>query len=873
MLFCYAAETPAAFRSVHRTHVQLAKHIRNFDGCLQQLMQAATGPSQARLQQQLVAAVLSLPLESPLTAARLAAEKKAGLPNKSSAHSASAPAAASSAAAEGAPAAAAAAEVVQVFLKSCLGLTDTDAVEAAPVRDLHAFSSESASAAEVALDVQAFCQEFAAAIKEAHAASAAAAASEQQEEEGHPQSGAAAATSPKPIKITRQQMLRQFAYFRSMLRNDLKLPCLSMCGNAQGLFAAALNDDSGLPGPLAAPHPLQHAASLQQHDTAARASATLKRVKGGEGGMASWLAKAQTAAGTPKSVGDLLGDTWSSAAQQWYLMLQMLLQCQEHSSPHKDVAAYRDGLLGFAAALLLHALQQRRRCWQAAAEFQELADAAAVSLAAPSVSVPADAAAALLDAAETLKEGLRQARAVLPTVHEAAVQNDALEIAFAVRDASASTSGICGAATGALGVPGEAGAAAASADAAATVEADEKRTLLHDVEHIRRARNVVTKALQELEKLQQLLRDTPEARRLAAARRVTSPEELQHCNARMRVRVQWLEGIKAACTAAVEPLKPAAGLKGNGENADVLSDILPSHAAAGLRKACTALQARHAALADAAALAAAQEKTKNRDGRLAATLEALRKSLKECGGQASQDQEVDSLIQIPSRSAGDVLPLHKDEKELQQPVFDSLPLPPLDCLFPFKACTAAVDAFGTAAPAYLSCPLLQRGAAAGAAAAATTAAAARGVALQMLQRAAAVVLSAFDALEGTTRLCLSFVQLLLVLLDIGFGRLSNEEEEAAASEAARPQKQKNELESGTGLGEGDALRDAEEPPQDEWQFDGLKDEKADPHQKPPEKPKTEEEVKNHKHPRQYLKPWELSLNFRAVSAVCWGASL
>ena len=848
-------------------------------------MHAAVGPVEQQLQERLVAAALSLPLLSPLATVRSAAESTADVASSSSMQACAAPATAAAAAAAaaaaeagghpssmdaGEAAAAAAASAVGRFLSLSLGLEGTVDIDYRCLQDLHAFCSNSTSAADVALDVQSVCEDFSAAVKEAAAASAEAVEDQQQQhqqqqEQQQEEGAAAAGRAKRKRQLTRQQMQRKFTELRGLLRTHLQLPCLSLCGGDTSLFAAALNDASGLPGPPGAPHPLQDAAALQQHDTAARAAAVLSRGAKNKQPLASWLAT-EAAKETPKAIGELLGDTWVSAAQQWYLLLQLLLQCQQIAKPHKDVLAQRELLLGFVAALVLHALQQRQRCWEAAAQYQVLADAAAVSLVSPSVTVPAALQQGLQQAAETLQQALQQAGALLPTLTEAAAQNDAIDLAFAaVSSASGSSTsaslaafeGKGHASTGAQ--QPAAAAAAAPGGGGAAAGTDERRILRHDVRQLRGAWETLRKAQQQLEVLQQLLLSSPEARRLsAAATAAATAAGGQGEGVCMRVRLQWLGEVKTACEETLAIMKRQ-GDEGKGDRG--LFNLLPTHAAAGLRKACEVLHAQSAAIA--AAAAAAQEETANNSSRgdtaVAKATETLQFALAACKGDTPQPA-VDLLLQLPSQLNKDNVQQQQQQQkeqqhEQQQPVFASLPVPSLECLFPFKQCTAAVEAFTRAAPACVVHPLLQTPAAAATAAAAGVGAGpaavsttgnsskARDVVLLTLQRAAAVVLAAFDALEGTTRLCLSLLRLTLVLLQLGWGRLSSEEEAAAAAAAARPEKQKDEWIAATGLGEGDGAQDRSEDIKDEFQFDGLRDEQQDTQQqKPPEKPKTQEEV-------------------------------
>lgn len=832
---------------MHKTHVQLAKHVKTFDGFLLQLMHAAVGPAEQRLHEQLVAATLSLPLLSPLAAARLAADSAADSARYSNTRASTSPAApavqssaesASSPTADSADAAATAAvKAVGRFLSLSLGLPETVDVDCTCLQDLHPYSGNSASAADVAREVQAVCQDFIAAVKEAAAASAATAEEQQQGEKQ--QDGTNAATSTKPKRqVTRQQMQRKFAELRSMLRNDLQLPCLSVCGGDPRLFAATLNDASGLPGPPEAPHPLQEAAALHQHDTAARAAAFLSRKNLDKRDLPSWLVS-EALVENPTPIGDLLGDTWASAAQQWYLLLQTLLQCQQLSTPHKDVLAQRDQLLGFAAALVLHVLQQRQRCWQGAAHYQVLVDAAAVSLVSPSVSVPSTLQQGLQRAADTLQQALQQAGALLPTLQEATVQNDALNLAFAVSARQTNSPSAVPPAWHEW--PKATSVTTAAATAATGAGIDENRWLRHDIRQLRRAWDTLRMALQQIDSVQQLLVSSPEARRLSAysasAAEAPAARKGHTC---VRVRLQWLRAIEAACKDALDILKTQGEHEMGSKD---LFGLLPSHAEAGIRKACAALHAQLAALVSAATAAQGETESRSTTGSaaLAKATESLKLSLAACRG-ASPQRSADLLLQLTSGLKEDTV--NEQQPEQQQPVFSSLPVPSLECLFPFKDCIGAFEEFTRAAPAFLSRPLLQADAsgADSLTAATDTSRQTRRVLLQALQRAAAVVLASFDALEATARLSLGLLQLTLVLLQLGWGRKSSAEEAAEEAATARPEKQRDEWVSGTGLGEGEGARDTSEQVEDEWQFDGLKDEQADPQQKPPDKPKTQEEV-------------------------------
>lgn len=828
------------FRSVHKTHVQLAKHIRNFDGSLLQLTEAAISPSEWQLHQQLVTAALALPLQSPLAVARRAAEEQTEDVQERDATGSRKD---SSDSLQGVAAATATNGALQKFLEASLGLAEIKGLEMSHLADLHAFSSHSSSASDVAVEVQAFCHDFMAAVKEA-AAAAARDAEEQQQQQEHkqPEDDGEASKQEKRKKkpFTRQQMQRRFADLRSMLRSTLKLPCLSMCGGAPGLFAAALNDVSGLPGPSEAPHPLQKAAALQRHDTARTAAACFSRRKNAQAVAAK--PTGEGAASVPLE--EMLGGVWSSAAQQWYLLLQTLLHCQQFPSPHRDVAGDRDALLGFAAALVLHVLQQRDRCWRAAAEYQELADVAAICLVSPSVRIPVETASGLLSAAETLEEGLRQARAMLPSEREATVQNEALQATIPPHPEALgrTTAATWGSLADQGGVP--------LPSAGAGAQKDERRLLEHNVRELREAHTSISAALRALEPLQQLLKNTAEARCLSAGCSHALDRQ-EGDKATVRVRLQWLEDARAACAAIMEVLEATPH---SGDKASALLQLLPSHAAEGLRAAWAALNARCAALTAAAGRTQAERRSRLTDTYrlLDPTIEKLRKALEaSAAGHSTERQPCgrDSLLQLPATPDA-----HDQE---HQPVFDTLPVPPLTSLFSFKEAIAALHAFDEAAPPCIPGGLLQEkpDAAVGATSDASAAV------LRALQRAGGVLLAAFDGLEGTARLGLSLLHLLLLLLQLGWGCLSNEEEEAAAAAAGQqPPKQKDEWVAGTGLGEGEGARDASDQIEEEWQFDGLKDEKTDPQQKPPEKPKSQEEVSNRiRHPLAILLAYSIDV--------------
>ncbi|KAL8274975.1 hypothetical protein Esti_001031 [Eimeria stiedai] len=791
--------------SVHKTHVQLAKHVRKFDDCLQMLTAAAVASSEGRLQEQLVAAALALPLRSPLAVARQAAAKAYDESQQQDRRSS--PQGATTA---DAMAAAASVDAVHDFLQQTVpGLNAKESlVQSSSLADLHAFSLSSASASDVAAEVQAICQEFAAAVKEASAAAAREAEEQQQQQQqGEPLDAETADSEPKKKKpaVSRQQIQRRFADLRLMLRSTLKLPCLFMCGGAPGLLAAALNDASGLPEASASVHPLRHAAGLQQHDTAAMAAAALpctSRAKGqscAEGGAVR------------APIGELLGGVWSSASQQWYLMLQTLLQCQQLASPHRDVVAHRNTLLGYAAALVLHILQQRNRCWRAAAEYQDLVDAVSLSLTGPSAQICAEKVARLLTAAETLQEALRQARAVLPSEREAAVQNDALAAidppSHEAVNGAAANHGVFRSPSGVVTASGE---------------HQERRLLQHNLRELHAAHRSIKNALRALQPALHLLRETPEGRRLATAR---VEETAEHMGKRrsIRVRVQWLRDVEAACAATLECLL-AAGL----------SQLLPSHATVGLRRVCDTLSSSCTALTEEAEAARREAEPAAHARAFASAVKSFDRSIEVIAAKACRSPQPgcgsDRLLQLATHPETE-----GDNGDLQQqPVFDALPLPPLSALFPFKDMITALSTFDEAAPSYIHEGLLLQQQEGTSKAATTT--------LYMLQRAAGVLLSAFDGLEGTVRIGLSLMQLVLVLLQLGWGYLSNEEEAAAAA-ARRQQKQKDEWVSGTGLGDGEGVRDASEQIEEEWQFDGLKDEKQDPQQRPPEKPKSEEQDK------------------------------
>ncbi|OEH74322.1 Midasin, related protein [Cyclospora cayetanensis] len=686
-------------------------------------MQAAVGSSEGQLHQQLVEAALSLSLESPLAHARLAAEAQGSLEpceGKSSE--------ASEAGDDGAGASAAL-KAVGEFLKGSLEVGGISEVDATSLADLHAFSSASrASASEVALE----------------------------KEEGVEASRRSKARKP----VTRQQMQRRFKDLRSVLRNELKLPCLSMCGSSPGLFAAALNDASGLPGfSEVGVHPLQHVATLQLHDTARRATASrVRRKKAG---------KVNGSEVSSNPIAEVLGSVWISAAQQWYLLLQSLLQCQQFPCPHKDVAADRETLLGYAAALVLHILQQRNRCWQAAAAFQDLVDAARVSLVSPSAAVHVSAASDLVAAAEALHEVLLQARALLPSPHEAAVQNEALAAAVAPCAKAETLEFGTGSSVETLADAGTASLPSCSSTSAGTP--DETALLQQNIRQIRSAHSTLSSALRALAKLEQLLHATSEARRLCAAR--TRGAE---------------QGSATTPTVPADAAKATAMSRHQIESAAV--DRL-----------------RRSALA---ALAVESDSGMQRHSR------------------------IDDLLQLSPT-------LEEEDKAQQQPGYAALPVPDLESLFSFKTCIAALNDFVEAAPSCMQSPLLLQKSDGSEIRKSEAAMAV----LRMLQRSAGVVLAVFDGLEGTVRLGLSLLQLIEVLLQFGWGCLSNEEEENAAMDAGRSEKQKEEWVAGTGLGEGEGARDASEQIEEEWQFDGLKDEKSDPQQKLPEKPKSQEEDK------------------------------
>lgn len=807
LILCVA---PVCRRSVHKTHVQLAKHVRIFDGCLQQLTETTLGPSQQQMQQQLVAVALALPLRSPLVVGRKVADaqqQQQGFEvkcNNGSEMDASA-----------AAGAAAARKSVQEFLRLSLGLGGTiEAPEASLLSDLHAFSGRSTSAAEVALEVQAFCRDFTATIKEAAAAAARATEQQQQEE------AEACPEAPKKKKtVSRQQMQRRFADLRFLLRSTLKLPCLSMCGGSPALFAAALNDCSGLPTVSASSHPLLQATALQQHDTARAAAAALaarkeaqkKPLQGSEGAAAVM------------PLGTLLGDVWSSAAQQWYLLLNLLVQCQQVSSPHRDVAADRDALLGFTASLVLHGLQQRSRCWQAAAAYQKLVDVAAICLVSGSVRVPVETAADLAAAAEVLEEGLKQARALLPSAHEATVQNEALNIADVLPLESVAATAPA-TSTAAFTDPE---GSLISPVKAPQQQPDERQLLQHNVRQLHEARSSIATALRALQRLQQLVLMTPEASQLNARRGSSSKgrEEL-------RVRLQWVEEAEGACSATL------AALQGEGNRLAGLLQLLPSHAAAGLQSACKALDWSCSSLTAAAAGAKAATKgsASGTQGLLAFALRTLTEAVGKTSSSKEQQQHArrDNLLQLSALCAA----VEDGEVEQQQPAFDALPLPPLNEVFAYEEAIAALNAFDRVAPAYIEGGLLEPPGLSSPDACSSKASAA---VLQMLQRATGVLLAAFDGLEGTVRLGLSVLQLISVLFELGWGCLSSEEEDAAAA-AQQEHKQKDSWVSGTGLGEGEGACDASEKIEEEWQFDGLKDERSDSNKQPPEKPKTQEEV-------------------------------
>ncbi|KAL8429966.1 hypothetical protein ACSSS7_006238 [Eimeria intestinalis] len=783
-------------------------------------------------EEQLVTAALALPLRSPLAVARQAAAKDYDERQQQKRHST--PQGATTAEAM---AAAASLDAVHDFLQQTVpGLNARKSlVQSSSLADLHAFSLSSASASDIAVEVQVVCQDFAAAVKEASAA-AAREVEKKQQQQSEQRDPEAANREPKKKKpaVSRQQIQRRFADLRSMLRSTLKLPCLSMCGEAPGLLAAALNDASGLPEAAPSVHPLSHAAVLQQHDTAAAAAASLSCTSRrlAQGSKTKSCAEAR-AVGSP--IGGLLGGVWSSAAQQWYLMLQTVLQCQQLASPHRDVAAHKDTLLGYAAALVLHVLQQRDRCWRAASEYQELVDAVSLCLTGPSAQVRSGKVARLLTAAETLQEGLRQARAVLPSEREGAVQNDALAAinppSHEVMDGAAAplgaltTHGVFPSPGGFVAVPGE---------------HQERRLLQHNLKDLQEAQRTIKSALKALQRVLHLLRETPEGRRLAPARVEQTAEHLGKSR-RIRVRVQWLKDIEAACAATLECLAAVR-----------LSQLLPSHATMGLRKVCDALSSGCVALiedveavrrgANPAAVARALASAVGSFGRSLQAIAAKMWSSPQPG--CGKDRLLQRVAQPQTEG---------DNGDLQQqPVFDALPVPPLSVLFPFKDIISALSTFDEAAPPYIPEGVLlqQQG---GTIKAATTT-------VYMLQRATGVLLSAFDGLEGTARIGLSLMQLVLVLLQLGWGSLSNEEEEAAAAAARQLQKQKDEWVSGTGLGEGEGLRDASEQLEEEWQFDGLKDEKQDPQRRPPEKRKSEEELTVTLHAEQD-KALEVSMDF------------
>ncbi|KAL8426006.1 hypothetical protein Efla_001924 [Eimeria flavescens] len=799
--------------SVHKTHVQLAKHVRKFDSCLQQLTAAAVASTEKQLQQRLVAAALALPLRSPLARARQAAANEQDASDHRQDSSSSSPEDAKAATAG----AAASLSAMQEFLQLTVEGLDVKRVPGKPslLADLHAFSS--ASVSDIALEVQAVCQEFAAAVKEAAAAGARDADAQQQQQQ-HQQNEQIDADSEvaskrqltkKPVN-SRQQMQRRFANFRSMLRSTLKLPCLVMCGSAPGLLAAAFNDASGLPEAAVPQHPLRHAAGLQQHDVAASAAAAFSIKKLSESFPLMTSSEDGVALGTP--IAEQLGQVWSSASQHWYLFLQTLLECQQLPQPHRDVAAHRDTLLGYAAALVLHLLQQRDRCWRAAAEYQELADASTICLASASFQVDVEAVARLRTAAETLQEVLRQARAVLPSEWEAALQNEALSAISMPQHEALRGAGLS---LGTLSEHGFYESAAGSGVAPGAL--DERRLLRHEEGELREAHRSITATLEALRPLLQLLKETPEGRRLASAR----SEQRSKCPVKrraFRVRCQWVRGVEAACAATLQASQAG----------DRIASQLPSHAAAGLRNACNGLSSSCAALsADSeAARTEAEANVTAASQAFALSVAALNKAWEgittaSCSSGKSGCYG-DRLLQLREQ------PCSNDEETdvHQQPVFDGLPMTPLSALFSFEKATAALNAFNEAAPSHISQAMLQQQPAA--------------PAIHLLHRAAGVLLSAFDGIEGTARLALSLVQLILVLLQLGWGSLSNEEEEALAAGARQPQKTKDEWVAGTGLGEGEGLRDASDQIEEEWQFDGLKDEQPDNEQKPPEQPKSQE---------------------------------
>ncbi|KAL8453352.1 hypothetical protein Emag_001907 [Eimeria magna] len=776
--------------------------------------QLQMGRKEMDREEQLVAASLALPLRSPLAVARQAvAEDYDGFQQQDRHRSPQGETT------PNALAAAASVNAVQDFLQQIIpGLIARGSpVQSSSLADFHAFSLNSASVSDIAIEVQAVCQEFAAAVKEASAAAAREIEKQQQQQGEQRDAGMANSESrKKKPAVSRQQIQRRFADLRSMLRFTLKLPCLSTCGGAPGLLAAALNDASGLPDATPSSHPLRDAAGLQQHDTAAAAAASLcasRRLA-----QASKTKICADEGAVRATIGKLLGGVWSSAAQQWYLMLQTLLQCQQLASPHKDVVAHRDTLLGYAAALVLHILQQRNRCWRAAAEFQDLVDAVSLCLTGPSAQVCAEKVVRLLTAAETFQEGLRQASALLPSEREAAVQNDALAgISPPRHELVNGTAAPLGALAshGAFRSPASLGTA--------PEEQHEHRLLQHNLKELQEVHRSIKNALKALQPVLHLLRETPEGRWLTTAR---GEETVEHVRKRqsIRVRLQWVRDVEDACASALQCLEAA-----------LSSQLLPSHATRGLRRVCDTLSSSCVALIENVEAARRDADSAANVQALASSVESFERSLEaiaaDVGSSPQPDCGRDRLLQVATHPQTE-----DDNGDLQrQPIFDALPVPPLSGLFPFEDIISALRTFDEAAPSYIPEGVLvqQRR---GTTKAATTA-------LHMLQRAAGVLLSAFDGLEGTARIGLSLMQLVLVLLQLGWGCLSNEEEEAAAAAGRQPQKEKDEWVSGTGLGEGEGLRDGSEQIEEEWQFDGLRDEKQDPQQRPPEKPKSEEEDK------------------------------
>lgn len=762
--------------------MQLAKLIRSFDESLAEPALSALHSFESARQSALVSAMLSLPPRSQLSPTGASGDEDVAL------------------------------RVASVWkclkeLARTLRLEGQEgaALDCAEVlRGLHAFDARSCSASSLALEVAEFCRDFLSTLEAAERQNEARVSETEAGREDGP-----SAREARTQKVSRQQLQRMLGDFRALLRDTLQLPQLGALVGAQtkelrALLAASLNDSSGLSSfeDETFRHPLSAFAELEASDV----GPALREVRQRRVQISCALTRKEKEVQTTldsrddsggPAIFESLGEVWRLSSTLWHLSLQTFSSIGENREPHRDVAGDRRQLLGFLVGLLLQHLRRRQHCWSAVPAFQRVVDALAVLLSSGSVSVPTADLADLAAATEVVEEAVLQTRSLLPSEVESKAQRDALRF-FA---ADASEGKTCG--------------------------ESEWNSLLED-EALQRAaalRSVLEASLENARVLRRCFQDAAEGRLLETASdahgRVAGVNSEE--KATQRIRLSWLSDVADASRKVQSSIFRS-------DAQTLFNSVLPPAAVAGLTRSVKTLQAK---LASVEQHAEAQRKIAPSNGRgeaqLVAAFEEIADTLQkvsQCTENASPSDGFDEFLQVRENSAGEEL----------RPHFNPNTLPPasLEELFSFKAVAAAVGAISAKAPPFVDGERFWKE---------ETLAEKRTLLSKVVLRGAGILLAAFDGLEASSRVTLSVAQLVGTLLQKGLVLRNSEEEEAAKADAQRSSKEKVEWTSGTGLGEGEGARDAAEPVEDEWQFDGLENEQqTEEPRKKSQGPKTDEEV-------------------------------